>query len=110
MLKVMLGRLGHDVETFGNGREALERLQVATYDLLIVDIKMPEMDGPAFFQALSTSVPELRSRIIFVTGDTVNPATYQYLDQSQRPVLTKPFTTEALNATVSRALTDKATI
>lgn len=110
MLKVMLGRLGHDVETFGNGREALERLQVATYDLLIVDIKMPEMDGPAFSQALSTRVPELRSRIIFVTGDTMNLAKHQFLDQSQRPVLTKPFTMEALNATVSRALTDKAAI
>jgi two-component system sensor histidine kinase/response regulator len=41
----LLQRLGHDVVVVGNGREALTRLEDSTYDLVLMDVQMPEMDG-----------------------------------------------------------------
>ncbi|MBG0831888.1 response regulator [Planomonospora sp. ID67723] len=41
----MLGRLGHRVETVGNGAEALEAVRRASYDVILMDVHMPEMDG-----------------------------------------------------------------
>ena len=44
-LSIGLERLGYTVETAQDGIEALERLKKNTYDVLLTDIKMPEMDG-----------------------------------------------------------------
>jgi two-component system, sensor histidine kinase and response regulator len=41
----LLERQGHKVVTVGNGRAALERLEKGTFDLILMDIQMPEMDG-----------------------------------------------------------------
>ena len=41
----VLEKHGHRVVTAGNGRAALERLEKATFDLVLMDIQMPEMDG-----------------------------------------------------------------
>jgi CheY-like chemotaxis protein len=41
----LLEKQGHHVATVGNGRAALERLEKETFDLILMDIQMPEMDG-----------------------------------------------------------------
>jgi two-component system, cell cycle response regulator len=48
----LLKRAGYDVETAGNGKEALAKLQVEDYQLMITDWEMPEMDGIALCSAL----------------------------------------------------------
>jgi CheY-like chemotaxis protein len=40
-------------------------------DLIVSDIRMPEMDGPALFAWLQSERPELAARVAFVTGDTL---------------------------------------
>jgi signal transduction histidine kinase/CheY-like chemotaxis protein len=41
----MLQKLGHSVEVAGNGREALEKLEQQSFDIVFMDVQMPEMDG-----------------------------------------------------------------
>lgn len=45
MLTHLLDRMGHDADVVTNGAEALDALQEKTYDLLLMDVQMPEMDG-----------------------------------------------------------------
>ena len=52
VLSAQLRKNGHEVETAGGAREALERLRADRFDLAILDIAMPEMDGLALLRVL----------------------------------------------------------
>ena len=91
VLKEVLGSDGYRVETASNGAEALKRLAAQRYDLIISDLCMPEMGGEKFYRALSERFPHLRERIIFVTGDTVSPASRTFLEETGSRWLSKPF-------------------
>ncbi|WCS28262.1 response regulator [Methylobacterium sp. NMS14P] len=56
-----LERAGFAVDEALNGVEALERVLSATYDLLVVDVNMPKMDGFSFLRALRGREPPIRS-------------------------------------------------
>ncbi|MEE8574307.1 MAG: ATP-binding protein, partial [Thermodesulfobacteriota bacterium] len=79
-----------------NGREALDKLNDADFDLLLVDIKMPEMDGMEFYKNLKEYKPYMAERIIFLTGDTENEKTKAFLTLSRCHYLSKPFETKDL--------------
>jgi PAS domain S-box-containing protein len=49
---LLLGRLGHTVKLVGNGKEALAALEAGRFDLVLMDVQMPEMDGLEATQAL----------------------------------------------------------
>ena len=104
LLKEALGGVGYDVEVVESGHEALELLDGATYDLLLVDVKMPGMSGREFVQTLSEKVPGLASRVVFVTGDTTSISTQRFLEAGGQPVVFKPFDLEALKTLVAEEL------
>src|SRR4030095_1208963 len=66
----LLRRDGYLVGTASNGRHALAQLQERPYDVILCDLRMPELDGPAFYAILTRQYPALRQRVIFLTGDT----------------------------------------
>lgn len=88
--------MGWHVERAHNGRYAVERLKCEDFDLLISDVRMPEMDGLALYQWVREHRPALASRILFVTGDAGSAELTQALHNLGRPVLYKPFTTHML--------------
>ncbi len=95
---------GHQVEAVLDSQEGLTRLSRARYDLVICDLRMPRVDGPAFFDALVRAGSSAQDRIMFVTGDTLAPRTLQFLEKSGLPYLSKPFLVEELKLAVSRRL------
>jgi len=99
---------GHQVETARNGREALERIGRHRYDVIITDIKMPDMDGRELFQRLLNLDPALAHRTIFITGDTVSPDTRTFLQRVNNPCLTKPFRVREVRDTISQILAEGA--
>jgi len=74
---------GAHVEAASGGREALERLERAEYDIILSDVRMPGLDGPALYKVLGATHPQLLSRFVFLTGDTVNPESSEFV---QAPV------------------------
>ena len=52
---------------------------------------MPGIGGPGLYERVKTKSPELIDSIIFITGDTVNPATEDFLSGVTNPVPSKPF-------------------
>jgi two-component system NtrC family sensor kinase len=95
---------GYQVETAANGRIALEKLRERTYDLLLSDLRMPELDGMGLYEALAQHYPHLLPRLIFLTGDTLNAETTRRLEQVGAPRLSKPFTAPEVRRVVQQAL------
>ncbi|MCZ6697015.1 MAG: response regulator, partial [Acidobacteria bacterium] len=91
---------GHQVETVSSGREALARLKTQRFDVLILDLKMPEMDGQALFEEIRSRHPELSDRVLFASGDTLHPDTRRFIENSGRPCIDKPFEIETLRDAV----------
>ncbi len=94
------GRLrGIFVTTASDGRQALELLERASFDAVVCDLRMPAMDGMAFYEALSARRPGLAARTVFVTGDMIGGSASW--GRNARPItLTKPFTFDQLEDAV----------
>ena len=100
----VLSEDGHVVEIILDSREGFERAQAGRYDLVICDLRMPLLDGRAFYRQLLRSENPLQHKLIFVTGDTLAPRTVDFLQRSGLPYLAKPFLVEELKEVVGRTL------
>jgi two-component system NtrC family sensor kinase len=97
---------GHRVETTTSSTEALQRLQQQDYDLVFCDIKMPHLDGQELYQEIKRRNGRLAKKMIFVTGDVINPQTRDFLTHSGSRFLEKPFITEEVVRVVRHVLAD----
>jgi CheY-like chemotaxis protein len=82
---------GHTVEVAHDGREAYRRATTEPFDLIICDLRMPQLGGRELYDTLAREHPDLAARVIFATGDTVRGDTLQFLEGLGRPFLHKPF-------------------
>jgi two-component system NtrC family sensor kinase len=82
---------GFLVEHASDGEEALAMVKVLAFDAVICDLKMPRLDGKAFYKTLSAGTPGLAQRVIFVTGDVAGTDAEGFLEQSGCRWLAKPF-------------------
>ena len=104
LLEDILQSAGHDVESAANGRAALDLIDRHKYDLIISDVKMPEISGPEFYAELKRKGAALEQRLIFVTGDLMNPETLQFIESTGRAWLGKPFDVDAVTRTIADCL------
>ncbi|MDQ1256433.1 MAG: two-component system, NtrC family, sensor kinase, partial [Candidatus Hydrogenedentes bacterium] len=92
MMAAALGMRGYHADMAATGSHALDLLKGATYDLAVLDVLLPgELGGPELYQIMRGANPDLAGRTMFVTGDTMNFETRQFLEQIGRPYLEKPF-------------------
>jgi PAS domain S-box-containing protein len=104
VLREMLLDDGHAVDVAANGREALERVRGTRYDLVITDVRMPELDGVSFYRAARALMPENAARFVFMTGDGLTRDTLEFLSQPGRVHLEKPFGPADVRRTISSVL------
>jgi signal transduction histidine kinase len=95
---------GHRCELAENGRVALERIAAGDFDLILSDLRMPQLDGPGFYRELCRLKPALADRIMFLTGDTLSPAIQRFIEESKRPFIEKPLDPKQLRQAVAAAL------
>ncbi|MCL6482124.1 MAG: response regulator [Firmicutes bacterium] len=105
----VLAEQGHQVEAVLDSREGLYRVSQQDYDLVICDLRMPRLDGRAFYEALVRSGSPARNRLFFITGDTLAPRTVEFLKAHRIPYLAKPFLVEELTLAVQRVLSESPT-
>ena len=72
------------------------------YDIILSDLRMPDIDGPALYQWICDHKPDIRDRVAVVTGDILGPAATRFLSQVDLPVLEKPFTRASLRALIEQ--------
>jgi CheY-like chemotaxis protein len=95
---------GYEIDLAVNGQRALEKIKDRVYDLIVSDLRMPELDGVGLCQELERREPDLLRRMIFITGAIEHPDYQGFLAQTQVPVLAKPFSLSALHALTRQVL------
>ena len=86
-----LAEAGFRVDRATDGQAALERVRGRRYDLVICDLKMPRLDGRAFYRAVAATMPGLSRRIVFVTGGVLAADAEAFLEESGCRWLRKPY-------------------
>lgn len=100
-LRAALERRGYAVVDAGSGEEGLKRLSKGRYAGVISDIRMPgAVNGAEVHDWILKNRPELKSRIILISGDTANSETQTLLSESSTPCIEKPFRVQQLISTV----------
>jgi len=95
---------GHEVDGAGDADGALLLLDQRRYDLVIADIRMAELDGPALLDALAERFGDALPHIIFLTRVAFDPHYGSFLTNLRAPVLTKPLKPGRVLELVARVL------
>lgn len=102
ILKLLMKR-GYRADLVGNGREAVVALQRKSYDVVLMDMQMPEMDGISAAAAIrALDGPERTVPIIALTANTLLGERERCLAAGMNGFLTKPIQPDALSAEVAR--------
>lgn len=82
---------GFEVDRASDGEQAIAATQARAYDVIICDLKMPGVNGIAFYHHLAATAPALTRRVVFVTGDVAGTDAEAFLERSGCRWLAKPF-------------------
>jgi signal transduction histidine kinase len=99
---------GHRTTAAATGQAAMDFLARDSYDLVILDLRLPDIDGKAIWQWITQHRPALAERLVFMTGDTLSPGSHRFLHEAGRPVLPKPVGMAELTRTVDMVLESQA--
>jgi len=95
---------GHDVEIANGGLAGLEALRQRDFDLVVSDLRMPDLDGRGLWERAEGLRPGLSDRFLFITGDTLSPLAREFLVEGARPHLEKPIVPADLRNAVAEAI------
>lgn len=90
LIRAALSRHGYRVDVARNSHEALVLMEETPYQCLILDLRMPGMNGEDLFGIIRRDRPDLAERVVFMTGDTMSPRTRDFLTGTGRSWLNKP--------------------
>ena len=102
ILRLMLELKGHRVDTAADGKEALAKVKENFYDLVIADIRMPEMDGRQLLEEINKL--EHRVPVVFITAYASIEDAVEAMRAGAVDYIPKPFEEERIHLTVERAL------
>jgi len=107
-MRVMLGRMGHEVVVVDTGRQAVEALQAQDFDCILMDIQMPDMDGVQATQHIRT-LPDLAHKahipIIAITAYAMSGDREKFLAAGLDGHVPKPVELESLRKVLHRVAT-----
>jgi CheY-like chemotaxis protein len=104
MLGEMLGLLGYAPTLCTSAAEALEKMDQTEFDLVLSDVRMPQIDGQEFYRQASRKNLAFSQRFVFLTGDTINQETKAFLSSVGSQHISKPFRFSSIQEVVKRML------
>ncbi|MDB6155767.1 MAG: signal transduction histidine kinase [Chthoniobacteraceae bacterium] len=102
---MLLGRLGYTVDTVANGLEVLQALESKSYDIIFLDLQMPEMDGDEAARRILAEWPadgQPRPRLIAMTANAMQGDRERCLEAGMDDYISKPVRVEALKAALEQ--------
>jgi two-component system NtrC family sensor kinase len=100
VLSEVLVSLGHRVDEVSDGATAMQKLEAGDYDLVLLDLRLPDVDGRVVWQWINEKYAGLVRRVAFMTGDTLSEDTQHFLEETGRPVLSKPLSIARVRAVI----------
>jgi two-component system sensor histidine kinase/response regulator len=107
VLSRRLERQGHAVATAENGRQALEMLRAEAFDLVLLDIMMPEMDGYEVLQRLKTNETLRHIPVIMISALSEFDSVLRCIEMGAEDYLPKPFNPTLLRVRIGACLEKK---
>ena len=101
----VLARLGYDIHVRENGVEAVAACAAERYDLVLMDIEMPELDGIATTQRIRADLRSGRPWIVALTANAMAGDRERYLAAGMDDYVSKPLRVEDLMSAIERAAT-----
>jgi DNA-binding NtrC family response regulator len=105
LLQEVLARDGYQVEIAERGEEALEKAETTFFDVVLSDVRMPDLDGVEVLRALKHLSPE--TAVIMVTAFGSIETAIESIKQGAYDYISKPFKLDEVKLTVKRALDHK---
>lgn len=102
LLSLVFGDAGYNVKTAGNGREALDLLKTEAVDMIVSDVRMPDIDGIDMLRALRETMPDVG--IVFMTAHASVEAAREAFKLGADDFIEKPFDVDELKLIVKKAL------
>lgn len=106
MIKEVLSDAGYRVECVDTPQLCIPLVEEGGLDLLIIDIRMPKLDGRKLYQVIVGTRPEFKDKIVFMTGDLLDldRGLKDFIERTGAPCLKKPFAPSDLLKVVERML------
>ncbi len=102
-IRIALERNGYFCQTANSGIEGLKLLEQGEFSGIISDMRTPGgVTGADVYQWILVHKPELKEKMLFITGDTVNEETMKALNDTGVPYIEKPFRVQQLVVTVEK--------
>lgn len=100
----MFSKLGYTIEIANNGREAVEKAKEKEYDLIFMDLHMPEMDGLEASKNIlkSYKLTDKQPTIIALTANALPKAELKCFEAGMKDIVTKPFTISQLQGALEK--------
>jgi CheY-like chemotaxis protein len=103
----LLKNIGYAADVVGTGREALEALERKSYDLVLMDCQMPELDGYEATQRIRENPQTSKTRIIAMTANAMRGESEKCLAAGMDDYLSKPVRLETLREMITRWMPEK---
>ena len=103
LVQAVLRDAGHAAKAVYSGRAAVDQLKRTVYDLVVCDVRMPEVDGRAVSRVIAQLGPP-RPVVLFMTGYGDSPIESEFLQTTAAVVLAKPLGIDELLARVNGLL------
>ena len=101
-LALILSKKGYETETAGTGREALDKAWERAFNLALLDIRLPDMEGVDLIAHLKATHPDMA--VIMITGHASVKTAVQALDEGALAYITKPLDVDRALAVIKDAL------
>ena len=95
---------GFEVNTVSGVKAAYETIERTQYDIYLIDMRLPQIDGTELYLWLEAKHPELLKKVIFTTGDVMNRDTLDFLKKNKAPLLEKPFSPDELRSIIQQVI------
>ena len=103
-IKSSLNTAEYYVETTASPYEALQKIKESNYDLIIIDIRMPDMSGQELFEKIVNDKPYMSKTILITTGDSANSEVKSFIQKYKLHFLSKPFSRQMLESKIREVL------
>jgi len=100
LLRLHLGLVGFEIDETGDGRDALDRTRASAFDLLILDVMLPGLDGISLCRAVRADGPNKETPILMLTARDGESDKVLGLESGADDYLTKPFGVRELVARI----------
>jgi DNA-binding NtrC family response regulator len=100
-LKPALAKIGCNVEVFEDPRQALDRIHRKTFDIVVTDIRMDEIDGLEVLEHVIRKSP--RTKVIMITGYAMMEVAREAMEKGAYDFISKPFTPDDLRKVIAMA-------